>query len=96
MITINDSILEKASKILNEEKIKRKKEKLAEKRKKKYIKTCIKAEICPICGEPLIKREPTELEELESYYDVISYVSYCEKSDFIHIQGWCEEYEEGV
>ena len=94
MITINDSIFEKASKILEEERKKKKEERLAIKRKNKYIKTCIKAKICPICGEPLLEREPTKEEKRESHYDVISYVLYCEKSDFVHIEGWFADYDE--
>ena len=93
MITINENILQKANKILNEEKQELEKE-LVEKRLKKYTKTCIKARICPICGEPLIERKPTNEEKQNSFYDHISYVLYCEKSNFIHIEGWDYDHDD--
>jgi hypothetical protein len=90
MIIINELILNKALKILKE-----KEQKKEDQRKlQEYIISCLEARICPICGEPLLEREPTEKEEKESLYDLISYVLYCEKSNFIHIEGYYDYEDE--
>lgn len=83
MITINNSILEKASKILKE----KEQEKEDQRKLQEYITNCLKARICPICGEPLIERNYTIEEKRKSNYDYIRYVLYCEKSKFVHIEG---------
>ena len=83
MITINNSILEKASKILKE----KEQEKEDQKKLQEYITNCLAARICPICGEPLLERQGTREERKKTEYHYITYVLYCEKSEFIHIEG---------
>jgi hypothetical protein len=87
-IKINIDILDKANDILT----KKEEEKKLKKNTKIYIKKCIKARICPICGEPLLKKNPTKEEKRQSFFDVIEYVLYCKKSKFIHIEGWNDNY----
>lgn len=86
-IIINNDILEKAENIIKKENQK----KIEEENKYIYIKKCIEAKICPICGEPLFVRNPTKEEEKNSIYNVIEHVLYCKKSKFIHIQGYYDD-----
>lgn len=90
MITINNSILEKASKILKE----KEQEKEDQRKLQEYITNCLAARICPICGEPLLERDCTKEERSKTNYDYIIYVLYCEKSDFIHIEGRYNDYDD--
>ena len=92
-IIINEEIKRKASKII-EDKIAKEVER---QNLERYIKQCIQAEICPICGNELNLRNATKQEiKKEKPYTIISDVLYCSNDNFIcYDKEYISDYEEG-
>lgn len=94
-IKINTNIESKAIYIIQKkkeekqfEKIKQKKLQKELKAHKKYIKNCIKAEICPVCGDNLKTLDSLEHKKYKDQtgYDYINFVLIC-TDHFEHIDG---------
>ena len=82
-IIIQPTILNKAIQIINEKnRIEQEKRNI-----EKYKTLCIKAEICPVCGNTLNNRKATKQEEKRSGYDYVNYVLECDKKHFIYMNG---------
>ncbi len=87
-IEINDDILNKAEQILLDKQLALK----LEENKKIYIKICIDAKICPICGNELHSRPITKEEKKQYNYDYYYDTLFCEKDEFIKINGeYCDD-----
>lgn len=82
-IIINPLILQKAVDIIENAEI----EKLKEKQTLQYIQVCVQAEICPICSEKLISRQPTKLDLCLSKFEYISHILDCNKQHFSYTIG---------
>jgi predicted RNA-binding Zn-ribbon protein involved in translation (DUF1610 family) len=88
-IQINNEIQKKAESIIADKKaqIQQKKD------KSKYIDTCVEADICPVCGDKLIKRSATKEEKDQYGYDYYHNTLTCNKNHFLRVNGDFDDYD---
>lgn len=89
-IPISNIILDKAQRIIAKKNQEEAELKAERKRKKNYIKTCVHAKICPVCGDELHSRKATKEEKREFNYDYYNDTLECNKFHYKFISG---EYE---
>jgi hypothetical protein len=86
-IIVNDQIFNKATDIIIKKR-KEEKEKEEERQKKEYyLKICLEAKICPVCGDLLTSRKATKEEKKLYSFDYFNDTLECEKKHFVHITG---------